>query len=213
MVADAAGWVANIADRDGGVPFVLQTAAACPHAPWMVPSDGGSHLTFALAGALWEAGCRHPWLAHASAWCWAKLGQPDELSAYYVKFGLAFLDSVPDYDRAMIAIESLRSRIGPDGSMPVPGGTENECLTPLTLSPRPDGRSRALFTHQQIEADLDLLEQGQQQDGGWSFDWLPWSPGQSVEWRGIVTLRALTTLAAHGRVGLTVSERRQETKR
>ena len=62
MVADAAAWVATIADPDGGVPFVLPTAAAHPHAPWMVPSDGGSHLTFAIAGALWEAGSSEPWL-------------------------------------------------------------------------------------------------------------------------------------------------------
>src|ERR1700731_2646932 len=55
MVAEAAAWVATIADTDGGVPFVLPTAAASPRAPWMVPSDGGSHLTFAIAGALWEA--------------------------------------------------------------------------------------------------------------------------------------------------------------
>src|SRR5947209_14415800 len=45
MVADAAAWFASIADLDGGVPFVLPTASAHPHAPWMVPSDGGSQLT------------------------------------------------------------------------------------------------------------------------------------------------------------------------
>src|SRR5258707_14681385 len=37
MVADAGAGVASIADPDGGVPFVLPTAAAHPHAPWMVP--------------------------------------------------------------------------------------------------------------------------------------------------------------------------------
>jgi hypothetical protein len=35
-------------------------------------------------------------------------------------------------------------------------------------------------------------------DGGVPF----WSPGQSVESRGIVTLLALTKLGAHGRIGL-----------
>ena len=83
--------------------------------------------------------------------------------------------------------------------MAVQGGTEDERLTPLTLSDRPGLRSRALFTDAQIEADLDRLEQGQQDDGGWTFDWLGWSPGQSVETRGLVTLLALTTLRAHGR--------------
>jgi hypothetical protein len=202
MVGDAAGWVATIAEPDGGVPFVLPTAAAHPHAPWMVPSDGGSHLTFAIAGALWEAGSSEPWLRRATEWCWAKLERPDELSAYFVKFALDFLDKVPDEVRASAAIDDLRSRIGADGSMPVPGGTEDERLTPLTLSERPGRRSRALFTDDQIEADLDRLQEGQQDDGGWTFDWLGWSPGQSVEWRGAVTLRALATLGAHGRIDL-----------
>jgi hypothetical protein len=200
MVADAGAWVASIADADGGVPFVLPTAAAHPHAPWMVPSDGGSHLTFAIAGALWEAGSSEPWLRRATEWCWAKLERPDGLSAYWVKFSLEFLDNVPDETRARTAIEDLRARIGADGTIPVPGGAENERLTPLTLSPRPGARSRALFSDEQIEADLDLLQQGQQEDGGWTFDWLAWSPGQSVEWRGAVTLRALDTLRAHGRI-------------
>jgi hypothetical protein len=63
----------------------------------------------------------------------------------------------------------------------------------------PASTLHALEVLAQIEADLDALQDGQQDDGGWMFDWLGWSPGQSVEWRGIVTLRALATLRAHGR--------------
>jgi hypothetical protein len=200
MLTDAAAWVASIAGADGGVPFVLPTAAAYPHAPWMVPSPGGSQLTFAIAGALWRAGSSEPWLPHASDWCWTNVEGPDELSGYRVKFALDFLDSVPDEHRANAAIERLRASVGEDGSIPVPGGIEDERLTALTLSERPARRSRALFTQEQIETDLDRLEQGQQDDGGWTFDWLAWSPGQSVEWRGAITLRALSTLAAHGRI-------------
>jgi hypothetical protein len=200
MVTDAAAWIAAIAHEDGGVPFVMPSAAAYPHAPWMVPSHGGSHLTLALAGALLEACSRVPWLQRATEWCWAILEHPNELSAYWVKFSLDFLDHVPDEARARAAIESLRPRLGADGSIPVPGGAEEERLTPLTMSERPGARSRALFTDDQIEADLHRLEQGQQEDGGWTFDWLAWSPGQSVEWRGAVSLRALRTLAAHARI-------------
>jgi hypothetical protein len=200
MVADIAAWVASVADPDGGVPFVLPTAAAHPRAPWMVPSDGGSHLTFAIAGKLWHAGSSEPWLEQATAWCWARLERADALSAYTVKFALHFLDAVPHHTRATAAIERLRPRIDADGTIAVAGGTEDERLTPLTLSPRPDGRSRALFTDAQIEADLDRLERRQRDDGGWMFDWLAWSPGQTVEWRGAVTLQTLATLAAHGRI-------------
>lgn len=202
IFSDGAAWIATIANPDGGVPFVLPTAASYPRAPWMASSSDGSVLTFAIAALLWEAGYREPWLERATGWCWAKLDGPaDALGAYGVKFALAFLDRVPDAQRAATSIERLRAQIDSDGSIPVPGGTADERLTPLTLSGRPGARSRSLFTDAQIEADLDVLEVGQQEDGGWTFDWLGWSPGQSAEWRGIVTLRALATLRAHGRAG------------
>lgn len=202
MVEEAAAWVGTIADPHPAIPFVLPTAAVYPRAPWMVPSDGGSHLTMALAGVLWELGSSDPWLSEATEWCWAKLDDLDELTAYWVKFSLEFLDHVPDEGRAAAAIEALRPRLGPDGSIPVVGGTENERLTPLTLSERPGARSRSLFTDEQIEGDLDELERVQQDDGGWTFEWLAWSPGQTVEWRGALTLRALAVLGAHGRIEL-----------
>ena len=198
MVSDAAAWLATVAEPDGGVPFL----PAQPRAPFLRPSDGSSFLTFALAGALWRAGSGEPWLRRATDWCWAKLERPDELDAYAVKSALDLLDAVPDERRAGEAIERLRPKLGPDGSMRVSGGIENERLTPLALSGRPGARSRVLFTDDQIDADLDLLEDEQQDDGGWTFDWLGWSPGQSVECRGVMTLRALIRLAAHGRIEL-----------
>ncbi len=197
-------WVDAIADADGGVPFVLPSTARSPHAPWMVPSDGGSHLTFAIAGALWHARPDAPWLKRGTAWCWDRLARPADLGSYSVKFALAFLDAVPDADRAAAAIEALRPRLDADGAVPVEGGTDGERLMPLTLAPRPAARSRALLTPGQVERELDALEAAQQDDGGWTFDWLAWSPGQEVDGRGVVTLEALRTLAAHGRVDLAV---------
>jgi hypothetical protein len=199
MVAGATAWIAGVAGPDGGVPFVMPTAADYPHAPWMVPSDGGSQLTYALAGLLWQAGWQEPWLEQATEWCWNRIEGAAELDPYAVKFALVFLDYVPDEDRARTAIETLRPYLGDDGSVPVHAGTSDEKLSALTLSPHPGSRSRALFTGEQIEADLEELERGQVEDGGWTVDWLQWSPGQSVEWRGAMTLWALTTLRAHGR--------------
>ncbi|HWF52742.1 MAG TPA: hypothetical protein VG294_19010 [Solirubrobacteraceae bacterium] len=200
LVAGAARWIAAVAADDGGVPFVLPTAAEYPHAPWMVPSDGGSFLTFALAAALWQTPVREPWLEQGTDWCWAQLEDAEAPGGYWVKFALEFLDSVPDRERALAAIARLRPALGEDGSLPVPGGTENERITALTLSPGPGRRSRNLFAEEQIVHDLDELEREQLEDGGWTFDHLAWSPGQSVEWRGIVTLQALGTLLAHGRI-------------
>jgi hypothetical protein len=200
LIADASSWIDAIADPDGGVPFVRPAAAGYPRAPWMVPSDGGSHLTFALAAVLWELGAPGTWRDRATEWCWDKLERPAELSAFWIKFGLAFLDHVDDAERAEAAVERLRPRLRPDGTMPVPGGTEDERLTPLALSERPGSRSRRLFTAAQIDADLDRLEGDQQDDGGWMFDWLAWCPAQEVEWRGLVTLEALDRLLSHRRL-------------
>jgi hypothetical protein len=201
MVKGAASWVASVANPDGGVPFVLPTAVDYPRAPWMQPSTDGSWLTFAIAGELWTAGATdEPWLERATRWCWDRLEAEEELGSYWVKFALVFLDAVPDERRAEEALQRLRSEIGSDGSVPVPGGSADERIMPTTLAERPGGRSRTLFTDEQLEADLDRLERGQQDDGGWMFDWLAWSPGQSVECRGLVTVQALSVLRAYGRI-------------
>lgn len=197
-----AAWVDGVAEGDGAVPFVVPTTDRYPHAPWMAPIPGGSHLTFAIAGAFWTARPDASWLELGTAWSWDRLARPDELAAYFVKFALGFLDAVPDADRAREAIEGLRPRLDADGTIPVAGGVDGERLLPLTLSPRPGTRSRALFTDEQIERELDALEADQQDDGGWTFGWAAWSAGQSTEWRGGMTLNALRTLAAHGRIDL-----------
>jgi hypothetical protein len=50
MIPATSAWIAAVAGPDAGVPFVMPTAAIHPHAPWMVPSDGGSFLTSAIRG-------------------------------------------------------------------------------------------------------------------------------------------------------------------
>ena len=201
MVHEAAAWLATITAPDGGIPFMLPAAGDHPYAPFFgPPSPGSSFQTFAVTGALLQAHLDDGWLERAIAWCWSELERPDELHAYGVKFALEFLDRVPDEQRAAAAIEQLRSRLDPDGSVPVSGGQENERLTPLVLSPRPGNRSRALFTDDQIDTDLDRVERGQQEDGGWNIEYLEWSPGQTVEARGIQTVWALNILESHGRL-------------
>lgn len=200
MVAGLASYVWSVADADGGVPFVLPGSLAYPRGPWMEPVEGGSHLTFGLAAVLRTAGQGSPWLDAAEEWCWRRLAVPDELSSYWVKYALTFLDAHRDEGRVRTTIAALGALVDDDGSVPVAGGTEGERLDLLTLAPRPGTRSRALFTDAQVEVALDRLEAAQQPDGGWTFDWLPWSPAQTIEWRGLVTLRALLVLRDHGRL-------------
>jgi len=64
----------------------------------------------------------------------------------------------------------------------------------------PDSVGRRLFEAGTIEAHLDRLADGQADDGGWTLDWLAWSPVAASEWRGSLTVSALLTLRANGRV-------------
>lgn len=200
MVSGLADWIAGIADPDGGVPTVLPSATGHPHAPWMTPNPEAGFLTYALAAGLWRLGARHPWLDKATAWCWRRIDAVEAPTGYTVKFALQFLDAVPDPARAAAAVERFRSAVREDGTVPVEGGVENEQLRPLTLSPHPGAPSRALFGEKVIAADLDRLEREQLDDGGWDFDFLHFTPGQTVEWRGAVTVGAVGTLREHGRV-------------
>jgi hypothetical protein len=191
-------WLALVPSALFGPPATLKEAVdeqgRSPH-----PSRRRcSRAVRPLEDLLREAGSDEPWLERAAGWCWARLEEPGDLHAYGVKCALDFLDRVPDEARANEVIERLRPHLEADGSIPVTGGAENKRLTALTLSERPGSPSRALFTDEQIEADLDQLEQAQQPDGGWLFDFAAWSRGALTECRGLVTLQALATLDAHG---------------
>lgn len=196
---EARAWIASVAEPDGGVPSVVPGFDAYPHAPWMTP-ESGSFITLALAGVLHGGGVTDDeWLQRATEWGWSSIDAREQPRGYWLEFACRFLDAVPDEDRARGALDSLAGRIDMDAIAPV-GGVEGETLRPLDFSPRPGTRSRGLFSQDQIEAHLDLVESGQQEDGGWMFDWLAWSAAQTNDWRGVVTIRALTWLRDHGRL-------------
>jgi hypothetical protein len=199
LARDARAFIASIAGPDGGIPSVLSGYERYPHAPWFQPGPG-SVLTLGLAAVLHQSGVTDDdWLDRATDWCWRSVETAEQPGGYWLKYACAFLDAAPDKKRARAAIDSLTARVDTSAVAPV-GGVEGEVLRPLDLSPRPGSRSRGLFSQDQIEAHLDAVESEQQQDGGWRFDWLAWSPAQTTDWRGNVTLRALTWLRDHGRL-------------
>ena len=199
LARGARSWIGAIAEPDGGIPLVLPGFEDYPHSPWMTP-EPGSALTLALAAVLHASAVSDDdWLKRATDWCWLSIETAQEPRGYWLKYALAFLDAVPDEQRARAAIASLGVRVGPS-SLAIAGAVEGEALRPLDLSPHPHSRSRELVSDAEVEAHLDLVESAQQQDGGWMFDWLAWSPAQTTDWRGNVTIRALIWLRDNGRL-------------
>jgi hypothetical protein len=78
--------------------------------------------------------------------------------------------------------------------MHVAGGLEDERLNPLDFSPLPDRPLRTLIDPDAIETDRTRWAAGQQDDGGWRVDFTNYSPIAALEWRGYVTVRAISLL-------------------
>lgn len=190
-------WLATITNGDGGIPFHLTTFDGAPQAPWMQPASGSSlHMTAAVTAAAVRLGAAVPWVDGASQYCREAIDATDKLSAYETKYALDFLDATEDTAR----LESLARHLPRDGRLFVEGGTEAESLGLLTLSPRPGRIARRLFDARAVETELDQLAKAQRPDGGWDFDWQAWAPAVELEWRARLTVDALATLEAHGRL-------------
>jgi hypothetical protein len=203
LVAPALDWLQTVTDPDGGVPFVLPTAKGWPHAPWWAPQDDPPSsllMTAGLAAAGHRLGVEHPWLATATEYVWPALQSVTPSDPYAFRYVIAFLDAVPDRARADAALDGLAHLVPADGVLRVRAGAEGETLGALEVAPRPEHAGRRLFPDDLIERELDALAAAQQDDGGWTFSWAAWNPAVAWEWRGMVTVEALKTLRAYGRL-------------
>jgi hypothetical protein len=207
LAGGACDWLAAVAPEEGGASSAEPSLADWPHAPWWLPEEGHAASiisTGLIAGRLHARGVRHPWLDRATELMWARIGGLDQALAGGVEGGyqmfavLAFLQHVPDRDRAADAF----GRVGPlimDRKLAAldPEAT-GEVHTPLEFAPEPGSLARALFDQATIQAHLDHLAAAQRDDGGWTFNWLAWSPAAEREWRGFLTIDALRVLRANG---------------
>jgi hypothetical protein len=201
LVSGALGWLERGAPAEGGVVFVEPPIEGWPHAPWWVPEEGrpaSLAFTGSIAGTLHARSVEHAWLERAGELLWSRIGRLDGPGAYDLRGLLAFLQHVPDRDRAERALDQVAPfvlavvELDPDA----PG----EVHRPLDFAPRPDSIARSLFDDETIERHLDHLAAAQHDDGGWSFNWLDWSPAATADWRGSLTVDALLLLRANGRL-------------
>ena len=201
LVAGACAWLEANAPDEGGASFVESTAEGWPHAPWWQVEEGRPASLFStgkIAGTLHARRVEHPWLDRATELLWRRIDELDDPGAYELRGVMAFLDHVPDRSRAEQALEWVGPLVS--GAVALDPAAEGEVHTPLDFVPNPDSIARRLFDEATIEAHLDHLAAAQAEDGGWTFNWLAWSPVAPIEWRGSLTVDALRTLRANGRV-------------
>jgi hypothetical protein len=197
-VLEACGWLDTVAEPSGAVPLAFPIIEGYPRAEhwtdWTyVP---GLNPTAGLAGRLHRIGAEHPWLDKATEWTWAALESGFDDDAHALGEVLIFLahapgGSLPD-ERLKAWIAGAKwFQLNPESGYGV---------TPLHYAPAPDSPWRRLFDDATIDGHLDRMAGNQQPDGGWPITWDPPSAASRLEWRGIVTLGAVRTLHAYGRI-------------
>lgn len=206
MVARACDHLVTITTEEGGLPFVLPSAEGWPHAPWWTPPErlrASVNPTAAIAGLLSRNGVSHPWLEGATAFVWEALDGPlPDLGGYDTIALLTFLDAAweRDRDRAEAAAARLLAIAHERELVALDPAAEGHVFPPLAFAPRPDAIGRQAFADDVIEAHLDALAHKQQRDGGWPVVWPTQSVAAEEEWRGWLTVGALRTLRAYGRI-------------
>jgi hypothetical protein len=204
-------WLASVTLPDGGLPFALPVTDPAGCAPFWADADStvsSLHITAAVAGAAHRvarhdaAVAAHPWLGRATEYCLTAVKElaadPHAIELMYV---LHFLDAIVDArPDAAALIARVGAAIPASGSMHVGGGLEDESLRPLDFAPLPDRPVRTLFTEAAIAADLDRLAGLQEDDGGWTVDFTNYSPQAALEWRGYMTVHAVSILRRNGRL-------------
>jgi hypothetical protein len=206
MIARACDFLAAAAasaDAGGAVPPAFPVIEQFPRAAHWTDWTFAPALnpTAGLAGLLYQLGIDHPWRAQATEYCWQQLAAGDPPGdAHTLSEVLIFLAHVPDRDRANQHARAIAAQFADVSMLHLDPDAQGYGLTPLQLAPEPGSRWRSLFTDAQIDGHLDRLLKDQLDDGGWPISWEPPSQAATLEWRGVVTLQALRTLTAYGRI-------------
>jgi hypothetical protein len=201
--ADFLGRTSAEADAGGAVPLAFPVIEGFPRAAhwseWTY--EPGLNPTAGLAGLLHRLDFAHPWRDAATRYCWDALENgplPDEVHALAEVLG--FLAYVPERARAEKLAAAAVDHLSTVPMFHLDPDSPGYGLTPLHIAPAPDSPWRTLFSDAQIDGHLDHLAAAQEPDGGWPVTWEPPSAASALAWRGIVTLQALRTLTAYGRL-------------
>jgi hypothetical protein len=200
LVSAACDWLQAHAPAEGGAAFVEPTVAGWPCAPWWVPDEAHPASlisTGLIAGTLHARGAVHPWLDRATELLWSRIDEITAPGPYDMRGVLSFLDHVPDRDRARRAVDRIGPMLIEQGIVTLDPDAPGETHSPLDFAPLPSSLARSVFDQAIIQAHLDHLAGGQRDDGGWTFNWLAWSPAAERDWRGFLTVDALQVLRAN----------------
>ncbi|MEV6651589.1 hypothetical protein [Streptomyces sp. NPDC051219] len=207
-------YLTAISTPEGALPALHPSLRGYPSAPFLPVADdppGALLATGPVVGLLHRNRVWHAWMFRATDFCWAAVESLEKSHPYEIQAAVAFLDGAPDRSRARAAADRLGRLVREQGLVvldpgrraehPVPSGyAPGEHHFPHDFAGRPESLARGWFTDEEMARSLDFLAGEQRKDGGWPISWREWAPGTTYECRPMVTIEALLTLRAHGRI-------------
>jgi hypothetical protein len=198
-------WLESVSLPDGGLPFALPVSNSAGCAPFWAQADptvSSLQITAVVTAIAQRVAANDPaiagrqWLNRATDYCLAAIeALGDDPHALELTFALQLLDAVHDsHPEAADLVVRLGEHIPANGLVHVGGGLEDEFMRPLDFAPAPDRPVRKLFAPERITAELERLADQQQEDGGWRVDFASYSPAAALEWRGRMTVQAVSIL-------------------
>jgi len=201
VVQRVCDFLVGVTTPEGGVPFVLPSVRSAPRAAWWNTDDNppaSINPTASISGLLHKHVVQHPWLDPATEFCWKKIARIQTDEVHDLLAILTFLQYVPD--RARAQQEFARIAPGIVAATTDDPHASGYVKKPLDWAPTPQSLCRSLYADELMSVHLDALAAQQQEDGGWPISWPPVSPMCELECRGAVTIGALKTLKAYGRL-------------
>ena len=191
----------SISDATGLLPILLPSALRSPHAShWTATGRPGLNPTASICGLLHYQGVVHSWLSRATRTCCELLTRDLPREAHALLCAARLVEHLSD-ERVAADLTQRIAEALPKARFFIPHAPVTTYgLTPLHFSPSPTSRWRQLFAEAQMEGHLADLVGRQQEDGGWPIGWDAPSLASRSEWRGRVTLEALSALVAYGRI-------------
>jgi hypothetical protein len=199
----ACDFLSMVMTPEGGVPFVLPSVRGYPRVPWWNTDDdppASINPTAAIAGILLKNDTCHAWVGQATEFCWRKIATSETTDVHELACIFTFLEHCPDRARTEAEFARIAERMLAAGVVALAPEAPGYVWKPLDFAPTPESICRRLFDDDVIAAHLDALIARQQPDGGWPISWEPPSPMAELEWRGFVTIAAMKTLRAYGRL-------------
>ena len=176
-----------------------------PRAPWWGDRDRGHAARHRAARTRrWRAtASRTRGSSGAEAFCWGAVDAIEKTHPYEVEAAITFLDAAPRPRAGGAAAERLgaagaRAGAGRHAARGLLAGRD----PPSARLRQAAGQPRAApgSPTRRSRRPRSTLAAQQREDGGWPITWAVWTPAIEIEWSGLVTIAALKTLQAYGRL-------------